>query len=303
VTWIADPLLVATVLMAIAAVYVRGVAVVWRRGGLGAVVGPWRVAAFLAGCGALAFALLSPLDALGHVLFSAHMVQHVVLMFVVAPLLVAGAPLLPFLWSLPRRWRLATGQGWNARPRLRRAWHALTGPLVVWVITATTLWVWHLPGPYQAAVVYPFVHALEHATMLGSSLLFWWVVLQPVGRRRIDGGTAVLLVFATKVQGGTLGALITFAPNPVYPLYEASVAAWAASAGPAAGPLAGLTPLQDQHLAGLIMGTVGGLVYLAAGSVLFLSWLRSIERRGRPVGVGAAPAAQAPHLDLGARSR
>lgn len=290
--WIGDPGVVAAGLVGVGAWYVRGVAVAWRRGGRGAVVGVWRVVAFVAGLGVLAFAVLSPLDALGHVLFSAHMAQHVVLMLVVAPLLVVGAPLLPFLWGLPRPWRLATGRGWKARPWLRRAWHALTGPVVVWVVVTTTLWVWHLPGPYLAAVVHPIAHALEHATMLGSSLLFWWVVIQPLGRRRIDGGTAVLLVFAVKVQGATLGALITFAPTPLYPLYEGSAAAW------------GLTAMHDQNLAGLIMGTAGGLVYLAAGSVLFLNWLRSIERRGRPAGTPfVPPVVQAPHLDLTVRSR
>jgi putative membrane protein len=283
---------VSTGLVVASLLYVRGVAVVWRRAGRGALVGTWRVIAFATGMVALALALLSPLDALAHVLFSAHMVQHVTLMLIVAPLLVVGAPLLPFLWALPRRWRLATGRGWNARPWLQRTWHALTGPVVVWVVLTTTLWVWHLPGPYQAAVVHPGAHALEHATMLGASLLFWWVVIQPVGRRRIDGGTAVLLVFAVKVQAATLGALITFVPTPLYPLYATSAEAW------------GMSAMQDQHLAGLIMGTVSGLAFLVAGSVLFLTWLRSIERRGRPAGVPYVPrVVQAPHLDLNARHR
>jgi cytochrome c oxidase assembly factor CtaG len=126
--------------------------------------------------------------------------------------------------------------------------------------------------------------------MLGASLLFWWVVIAPVGRRRIDGGTTVLLVFATKVQSATLGALITFVPTPLYPVYEGGAALW------------GMTLLQDQHLAGLVMGTVSGLVYLVAGSALFLSWLRTIERRSRPLGADAVPrVVRAPDLVLGSR--
>jgi putative membrane protein len=113
------------------------------------------------------------------------------------------------------------------------------------------------------------------------------VVLQPVGRRRVDGGSAVLLIFATKVQTGTLGALLTFVPRPMYPVYEAAAAEF------------GLTPLQDQYLAGLIMGTVGGLVYLVAGTILFVSWLHGMERRARPPGAQAAAAPlRGPPLEL-----
>ena len=287
--WNTDPLILATLVLLVGG-YARGVTIVWRRAGVGAVVSRWRVAAFALGAYVLMLALLSPLDAWAHVLFSAHMLQHVLLMLVAAPLLVLGAPLVPLLWALPRGWRRSIARGWNATPWFGRAWHALTGPVVVWCVLSVTLWVWHLPGPYQAAVRLASVHALEHATMLGASLLFWWVVVQPVGQRRIDGGSALLLVFTTKVQSATLGAIITFVPTPIYPLYEAGAA------------LAGMTPMQDQHLAGLIMGTAGGLVFLAAGAYVFLSWLASIERRHRPAGAAYPRVVRAPPLDLG-RSR
>ena len=289
--WNLDPLIVVP-LLAVSLLYARGVAVVWRRAGTGALVSRLQVASFALGTYVLAVALVSPLDALAHLLFSAHMVQHVLLMLIAAPLLVFGAPLMPLLWGLPRPSRLAVGRGWKARPRLRGAWHALTNPVVVWCILTTTLWVWHLPVPYQAAVTGAGIHALEHVSMLGASLLFWWVVLQPIGRRRVDGGSAVLLVFATKVQAATLGALITFVPIPLYPVYEAGAAAY------------GMTLMQDQHLAGLIMGTVGGLVYLFTGAVIFLSWLRGIERRGRPPGASSTERyVRGPRLDVAAIGR
>ena len=285
--WNLDPLVMAWLgLLGLA--YGRGVTVLWRRAGTGAVVARWRVASFALGLYVVALAILSPLDAWAHVLFSAHMVQHVLLMFVAAPLIVLGAPFVPVLWALPRGARRAIGRSWNAHAWLGQAWHALTGPVVVWCVLTTALWVWHLPGPYQAAVRYGSVHALEHATMLGAALLFWWVVLQPTGRRRVDGGSAVLLVFTTKVQSATLGAIITFAPTPIYPVYEPGAA------------LVGMTPLQDQHLAGLIMGTVGGLVFLAAGALVFLGWLRSLERRHNPRGGSALPrVVRGPPLELG----
>jgi len=286
-TWNVDPLVLAWLALLVVG-YTRGVTILWRRAGTGAVVARWRVVAFALGAYTLALAVLSPLDAWAHVLFSAHMVQHVLLMLVAAPLLVLGAPFVPLLWALPRRWRRAVGRGWNDRAWLGHAWHALTGPVVVWCVLTTTLWVWHLPGPYQAAVRFGSVHALEHATMLGASLLFWWVVLQPTGRRRVDGGSAVLLVFTTKIQSATLGAIITFAPTPIYPLYEPGAA------------LVGMTPLQDQHLAGLIMGTVSGLVFLAAGALVFLGWLGSLERRDRAAGGKTPPrVVRGPPLEVG----
>jgi putative membrane protein len=266
--------------------YGRGVGIVWRRGGVGTLVPPWRVLLFVLGLTTVAVALLSPLDPLAHVLFSAHMVQHVLLIFLAAPLLVLGSPPVPVLWGLPRAARLAVARPWRRGTPWRRAVHALTHPVVVWVIGLTVLWFWHLPAPYQAAVRSPLLHALEHATMLGSALLFWWVILPSAdGRRRVDGGTAVLLVFATKVHSATLGVLITFAPRPLYPVYEAGAASF------------GLTLVEDQHLAGLIMGTVGGLVYLGVGAALFLHWLAGLERRAR----AGAPAriVRAPRLDLG----
>lgn len=285
--WNIDPWFIGAMGLLVSA-YARGVTFVWRRAGVGAVVAPWRVVSFAVGAYLLALAIVSPLDAWAHVLFSAHMAQHVLLMLIAAPLLVLGAPPIPLLWALPRGVRRAIGRGWNARPWLGRAWHAITGPVVVWCVLTTTLWVWHLPGPYQAAVRYGSLHALEHATMLGASMLFWWVVLQPTGRRRVDGGSAVLLVLTTKIQSATLGAIITFAPRPMYPVYEPGAA------------LVGLTPLQDQHLAGLIMGTVSGLALLIAGAFAFLSWLAALERRHNPHGSAAPPrVVRAPPVDLG----
>jgi cytochrome c oxidase assembly factor CtaG len=135
--WNFDPWVIGGLLLAVT-LYARGVATVWRRAGVGAVVSPARVVAFGVGAYVLVLAVVSPLDTLAHLLFSAHMVQHVALMLIAAPLLIAGAPLLPILFALPRRWRRAIGRGWNARPYLGRAWHALTGPVVVWCVLAAT---------------------------------------------------------------------------------------------------------------------------------------------------------------------
>jgi putative membrane protein len=275
--WNWDPLILFS-LIAASLLYARGLWVLWRRAGVGRGVGRWQAAAFAGGIYTLFVALVSPLDALGHALFSAHMAQHMLLALVAAPLLVLGAPLLPLLWVLPGRGRRAAGSWWNDSRRARALWHGLTGPLVVCCLFAVILWVWHLPGLYQAAVESALVHALEHASMLFAAGLFWWLVVQPLGRRRLNYGGAILLVFITSVHSTVLGALFVFAPTPLYPLYEASVGAW------------GLTPIADQRLAGLIMRTPGTFIFLLTIAVLFLLWLSEMERRASPPrSVRAAP--------------
>jgi putative membrane protein len=250
--------------------YARGLWVLWRRAGVGKGVGVWQALSFAVGLYTLFLALISPLDALGHTLFSAHMAQHMLLILVAAPLLVFGAPLLPCLWALPRGSRRAMGAWWKGTRSPYRLWHALTQPLIVWCVFAVTLWIWHLPSLYQAAVATTFVHALEHATMMAAALLFWWLVIQPIGQRRLNYGAALLFVFTTSVQSTVLGALFVFAPSALYPVYAEGARLW------------GLTLLEDQQLAGLIMRTPGTFIFLFTAGTLFLLWLREMERQAAP---------------------
>jgi putative membrane protein len=225
----------------------------------------WRVAAYFGGLLASVVALVSPLDALAGVLFSAHMAQHLILVLVAAPLLVLGAPLVPFLWALPRPWRVAVAR-WTRRPAPRALWLVLTQPVVVLVLHLTALWAWHAPAAYQAALASERVHFLEHASLLGTALLFWWVVIQPHGRRRLGYGGALALVFAAALSGTALAALNAFVDHDWYPAYAASTAAW------------GLDPLTDQQLAGILMGAPAATIYAAAALALVAACLRASER-------------------------
>lgn len=253
-------------------VYGGGLRRLWARAGVDRGVTRWQAGAFAGGLWALFVALVSPLDALGHTLFSAHMLQHMLLVLVAAPLLVLASPLLPALWILPAGGRRKVGRVWQGARWLRRLGHLLGHPLVVWSLFAVVLWVWHLPGLYQAAVASPGVHLLEHLSMLAAASLFWWTVIQPLGRRRLNYGAAILFVFTTSVHKTVLGTLFLFAPTPLYPVYEAGAAAW------------GLTPLADQQLAGMIMRTPGTFIFLFACGALFLLWLGQMERRASPRG-------------------
>jgi putative membrane protein len=223
---------------------------------------------FAAGLWVLAIALVSPIDALGSALFSGHMLQHMLLILAAAPLLVLGAPMAPLLLGLPRPARLRLGRIWQAARWLQVVMHALAQPLVAWSLHALVFWAWHAPGLYQMALRSGAVHALEHFSLLGTALLFWWTVAPARGARSGAPGLAVLLLFTMAIQSGLLGVLITFAPEPWYGAYRVTTAAW------------GLSPLEDQQLAGAGMWVASGAAYLLAALGLFAAWLNRIELAG-----------------------
>jgi cytochrome c oxidase assembly factor CtaG len=225
----------------------------------------WQALAFAAGWLALFIALVSPLDALGGILFSAHMAQHEMLMIVAAPLLVLGRPLIALLWALPPRWRVRVGQWAQSRP-IARSWHFVTGPFVVTILHALALWIWHVPSLYEATLRSEFIHALQHSSFLFTAALFWWALIH--GRYgRMGYGVAVLYVFVTAAHSGALGALIAFSPHVLYPIYQQTTAQW------------GLDPIEDQQLAGLIMWIPAGVLMTILGVALFAAWLGEAERR------------------------
>jgi putative membrane protein len=184
-----------------------------------------------------------------------------------APLLVLGRPLIACLWGVPLPWRRAAGRFGKVR-WVHGGWHGLTRPLIAWSLQAVALWIWHAPGLFQGALASRSVHTLPHLSFLVSAVLFWWALIR--GRQGVMGcGAAVLYVFTTSAHSTTLGALLTFAPFPWYPVYANTAAAW------------GLTSLEDQQLGGLLMWVPGGVLYLIAGLALLAGWLRAAEGRVR----------------------
>ena len=217
---------------------------------------------FWAGWLSLVIALVSPLHPLGELLFSAHMVQHEILMLISAPLLVVAQPLVTFLWALPFEWRRRLG-GWAKTGLVRRSWLWVTAPLTAWWIHAIAIWVWHAPPLFDATLKSDLVHTAQHLSFFLSALLFWWAVLYAHGRRAY--GSGVLYIFTTGAHTGILGALLTFASHPWYSPYAKTTSGW------------GLTPLQDQQIGGLIMWVPASVVYLAAGLYLFAAWMRESD--------------------------
>ena len=168
------------------------------------------------------------------------------------PLLVLGAPLAPLLWALPKASRRTIGLWWQRIALMAR-------PAVAVGLHSLALWLWHLPALYDAALSSRGIHVLEHVSFLATGALSWWAILHAARRSQ---GLSILYLFGLALQSALLGALLTFSPAPWYTAHLASAPAW------------GLTPLEDQQFAGLIMWVPGAGVYLAAALGLFAAWFR-----------------------------
>lgn len=249
----------------IGGVYASGVAVLWRRAGIGRGVAQWQAGAFASGWLVLVVALVSPLADLAEQLGSAHMVQHLLLMLVAAPLLVFGAPGFAALWALPPRWRQRFARWWRRDSGARGSFLALSQPLMAWLIYLVVLWAWHLPTLYEAALHNPLLHDLQHILFVAGAGLLWWVVLNPMGQIRLARGAGVIYLFATSMHAMALGVFMTLAPTAWYPTYETTAPAW------------GLAALEDQQIAGAIMWMPAALVYVSLAALIFVYWMKETE--------------------------
>jgi putative membrane protein len=244
--WRLDPL-VAIALLALALAGLRERRLVRRP--LSAV----RRTGWIVGVGAVAAATMSPLHSAAEQSAAAHMTQHLTLTVVAAPALAFAGVTRGLLRVLPRALRVGV-------QRVQRHVRRQVGTSVVPATVAhvATMWFWHAPGPYVAAMTSPLLHALEHATMIGSALWFWRVAGV---RRHMAPGAAVVALFAAGTTMALLGALLTFATSPLYSPYLVRNS-WAAS------------PLADQQLAGALMWVPGGGVYLAVAMNAVARWFK-----------------------------
>lgn len=215
-----------------------------------------RAIAFMAGLGTVVVALCSPLDALGHRLLLAHMIQHMLLMLVAPPLLWAGAPMAPILLGMPRSVRRAVAMILGAAP-IRRLTSFLAHPAVSWLAFVMAFWVWHVPALYQLALGEDAWHHVEHLCFFVTALLFWRpVILAWPARSPWPRWAMIPYLVLAEVQNAALAAFFTFSDRVIYPGYESTPPLW------------GLSALEDQSLAGVIMWVPGSLVFL-----LPLLWL------------------------------
>ncbi len=262
--------MIAAALALTALVYALGLRAAWTRAGNGRGITRAQAAVFAAGLFVIAAALLSPLDAMADDLFSAHMVQHLLLAVVAPPLLVFGAPFTAVVWALPFHRRLAVVRFVQRRTALRALWLTITAPRLGWLLHLVAMWAWHAPALFQMALHNDAIHAAEHLSFVGTGVLVWWPIAHPRTARRTAYALGIATLFLTAMQTGVLGALIALSHHVLYPAQAAGAARW------------GLSAMDDQTLAGLIMWVPGGLLYVAAMSVLFVKWLQPAKPRHAP---------------------
>jgi cytochrome c oxidase assembly factor CtaG len=215
--------------------------------------------AFTASILLLMAAVLSPIDRLGEdYLFSAHMVQHI-LLGDLAPLLLLLA--LSRVIMRPATRRLT---------RLERRMGRLASPITFIVAWLAMIYFWHIPALYNGALEHPVVHALEHATFFAAGTLLWWPLIQPVPMRRpLEGTMGLAYIFAAKMSLGVLGLYLTWSSSVAFDYYNHVPRIW------------GLSPIQDQNVGGAIMMVEQALVLLAVFFLLFIKMLTQSEEADR----------------------
>jgi putative membrane protein len=223
-----------------------------RRKGSREIPKTWPLA-FYAGLALFAFALSGPLHTFNENSFALHMAQHVVMMLIAAPLLVLGRPVQVALMAIsPAR------SGSVMKPVLRQGWvrsilTVLTNPIVVLVLLNANLVIWHFPAFYVAALESTLVHELEHLLFMGTALLFWWVIIDPVPRHhRVRADLAIVMLFISGSVGDLVALYLIFAPEVIYPFYLGTETLW------------GMSQHLDQRVGGVIMLVTGTAVYFGA---------------------------------------
>ncbi|TPM08896.1 cytochrome c oxidase assembly protein [Mesorhizobium sp. B2-3-11] len=252
-------------LAAAVSLYIAGASRLWRRSAHGRPLRSRQALLFFAGWAALAVALVSPIHALGEHVFAAHMVEHELLMAIAAPLLVASRPMAAMMWALPARLRQTLGAAGHTNI-FQVIWAVMSRPVVATFLHGIAIWTWHVPALFEAALQQGFLHYAQHASFLGTGLLFWWVLLPRPGREQ-DCGGAVMHLFFTSLHTGLLGALFVVSRRLWYPENAIGSKLW------------GLSPLEDQQLAGLLMWIPAGLIYGGAALLLAAFWIGTSGRR------------------------
>ena len=210
-------------------------------------------------------------DLSDYYLFGAHMVQHLLLTLVVAPLLIMGTP------------------GWMLRPALASRPVAavarwLTNPLRAFAIFNVVLCGWHLPPLYNLALAHHPVHIAQHLMFLIAAVLMWWPILSPLPELpRLPYPLQMLYLFLMSIPMSIVAVYIAYADSVLYPAYSSAPRVW------------GISPMQDQQIGGLIMWIPGGLFFFAIISVIFFRWQQRDGDEtvaGAQVAVGQLPASR-----------
>ena len=226
---------------------------------------PWRAAVFLTGVSAIFLSLVSPLDAAADRLLSMHMLQHVFLTTIGPPLVLLGLPpgLLAPVFSNQRVLKIA---------------RLIFNPVATATLFIVNMWFWHVPPVYELALENLYAHVAMHVAFIATGLLFWWPVVQPApALGRVGDGARLLYLFATGMPMALLAVMFFASGNVIYDYYNRP------------DPLWNLDPMDDQQIAGLIMGALG-----EAASFVAITWLffRFLDREEQAANASASPPAR-----------
>ncbi|HEY5319218.1 MAG TPA: cytochrome c oxidase assembly protein [Solirubrobacteraceae bacterium] len=256
IVWPFEP----SVLLGVAAfgtVYVKG----WRRARLPRMPHPpgyGRLTLFLLGLLTIYIALASPVDPLGDQLLVMHMLQHVLLLDIAPILLILGLTK-GILRPITRRIRTIE----------KRAGY-LAHPAFAVVLYAGSMWFWHIPAMYDLALRHANIHALEHTMFMLAGSLYWWYLISPIRSRMRRGGAGpIVYMVSTKLLVGVLGIGLAFAPDALYSYYRHQPRYW------------GLSAVEDQSMAGLLMALEQSIVMGIALVALFFQMINESERQSQ----------------------
>ena len=262
---------VTVTLIVAALVYARG----WYqlRNSLPNAVPAWRLAAFMGGLFSLWLPVGSAVAIMDHQLLTLHMVQHLLLMTVAAPLILLGAPVIAFLYGLPQRFVPGFLTPLLSRPAVHEAGHIVAHPVFCWLASTATVIGWHVPALFELGMRSEGWHAIEHASFIAAGLLFWWPVVQPwPSLPNWPRWGIPLYLFLSTLPCDALSAFLTFCNRVVYPHYLS------------AHTLFDISPLADQQCAGALMWVWVTFAYLAPAAVVTIRML-SPHRRAPKVEV------------------
>lgn len=262
-----NPLLV---LLALAVgAYFTGLVRLQRRSG-GEAISRSRIFFASAGFTMLFLALVGPFDVYSGDLFFVHMIQHMLLTMAAAPLLLASSPMPAYMWSLPETVRMGVGSTLSGRGLVRRLIALVTRPMFTLPLYVLTLWLWHMPAAYSLALENDYVHFLEHASMFGVGVLFWWPIIGPSPvRSSLSYPQRMIYVMLVVTPMAVLAAFLTLAHDVSYHPYLLTPEHW------------GISKAEDQGIAGMIMWIPGNVIFLAAVTVIFFKWFDSEEKKSR----------------------
>ena len=218
---------------------------------------PWRAGSFFLGLFLIWLAVGSPLAAFDEELLTVHMVQHLLLMTVAPPLILVGAPVMPLLHGLPRKFLQSILGPLFRSPAMQGIGRVLSQPAFCWLAAAAALLGWHVPAAFTLGVQSEAWHAIEHVCFLGSGFLFWWPVVRPwPSVPRWPRWSMLPYLFLATLPCDILSAFLVFCDRVVYTVYLSTP------------KHSGISALEDQQCAGALMWTCVTIVYLLAAAIL-----------------------------------